>query len=692
LKPPVARRVPREITVHDNTRVDDYYWLRERDNPEVTAYLRAENAYADALMAPTEPLQETLYQEMLSRVRETDATVPVREDDYLYYLRTEAGRQYEILCRRRDRPGAAEEIILDENQLAEGHAYCAVGAAEVSPDHTLLAYTVDTSGSEVYQLFVRDLATGAVIDGPISGVSSDVEWANDSHTLFYLILDEQMRPYRLHSHEVGADAARDPELYSEPDAAFYVGIEVSRSREYLFVTMESHATSEVRALHLDQSVQRELTDPDALRLIAPRKADVEYHVAHSGESLFIVSNEAAMNFRVFETPVTDTARESWREIIPHRPAVKIEGIEAFERYLVVVEREGGLKRIRIIDLITRESRYVAFDEPVYTVGLERNPGFQETQLRFSYSSLTMPRSVFDFDMQTGTRALLKRYDVPGDYDPARYTSERVHAAATDGTRVPISLVYRKDTPRDGSAPLLLYGYGAYGISVEPHFSPNRASLLDRGFIFAIAHVRGGGELGRDWYERGKKLYKRNTFTDFLACADHLVARNYARKGNIVCYGGSAGGMLIGAVVNARPEVWRAAVAVVPFLDVLNTMLDDTLPLTVLEYDEWGNPADLKFHDYILSYSPYDNMRAQHYPPMLLLSGLNDRRVQYWEPAKWTARLRTIKTDGNPLLLRTRMDEGHKGASGRYDYLRDVAREYAFIIESDRIGAETKEKA
>jgi oligopeptidase B len=686
---PAATRIPREITVHDNTRVDDYYWLRERDNPEVTAYLRAENDYADALMASTEPLQETLYQELLSRIRESDASVPVKQDDFLYYSRTEAGRQYEIFCRRRDLPDAPEEIILDENQIADGHAYCAVGACEVSPDHALLAYTVDTSGSEIYQLFVRDLATGSVIDGPIGGVSSDVEWANDSRTLFYLTLDEQMRPHTVRSHEVGTDSAGDTVIYNETDAAFYVGIEVSRSREYLFVTMESHATSEVRVLHLDQSVQRAITDPDALRLIAPRRPDVEYHVAHSGERLFILSNEEAINFRVFEAPVTDTARESWREIIPHRTAVKIEGIEAFERYLVVVEREAGLKRIRIIDLITRDSRYVAFDEPVYTVGLERNPVFDQTQLRFSYSSLTTPRTVFDFDMEGGERTLLKRYDVPGDFDPSLYASERIHATATDGTRVPISLVYRKDTPRDGSAPLLLYGYGAYGISVEPHFAANRASLLDRGFIFAIAHVRGGGELGRAWYEHGKKLYKRNTFTDFLACADHLAARRYTSKGNIVCYGGSAGGMLIGAVVNARPQLWRAAVAVVPFLDVLNTMLDETLPLTVLEYDEWGNPADLKFHDYILSYSPYDNMRAQDYPPMLLLSGLNDRRVQYWEPAKWTAKLRTVKTDTNPLLLRTRMEEGHKGASGRYDYLRDVAREYAFILEGHRLGAAPK---
>jgi oligopeptidase B len=690
MKPPIARRIPRETTVHDNTLVDPYYWLRERDNPEVRSYLEAENAYADTILEPTRPLREALYEEFVARVQETDSSVPVKRDDYLYYARTEAGRQYEIFCRRRDEAGAPEEILLDENALADGHTYCAIGAREVSPDHTLLAYTLDTTGGEAYQLYVRNLATGAVIDGPIPGLASDVEWANDSRTLFYLTLDEQMRPHDVRSHEVGANSSLDLALYHEPDPAFYVGIEVSRSREYLFVTAESHATTEVHALHLDQAVQRAAnTTNGGLRTIAPRRADVEYHVAHSGESFFILTNDGAINFRVFETPVVDTSRESWREIIAHRPAVKIESIEAFERFLVAVEREGGLKRIRIIDLITRESRYVAFDEPVYTVWLERNPEFQVTQLRFSYSSLTTPRTVFDYDMEEGGREQLKRYEVRGGFDPSRYVGERIHATATDGTRVPISLVYRRDTPRDGTAPLLLYGYGAYGISVEPHFISNRISLLDRGFIFAIAHVRGGGDLGRGWYEHGKKLYKRNTFTDFIACAEHLIARNYTSEGNIVCYGGSAGGMLIGAVVNARPALWRAAVAVVPFLDVLNTMLDDSLPLTVLEYDEWGNPNDRKFFEYIRSYSPYDNVRAQDYPPMLLLSGLNDRRVQYWEPAKWTAMLRTIKTDANPLLLRTRMVEGHKGASGRYDSLRDIALEYAFILESDKLNAAMK---
>ncbi|HEX5131476.1 MAG TPA: oligopeptidase B, partial [Candidatus Krumholzibacteria bacterium] len=431
MKPPIAKRIPHATTVHDDRRVDEYHWLRERDNADVLAYLTAENAYADSILAPTEGLQQALYQELVSRIQETDASVPVRRDDFLYYARTETGLQYEIHCRRRDADGSPEEVILDENQLAAGHAYCAVGAMAVSPDHGFLAYTLDTNGDEIHDLFVVDLDTGAVIDGPIAGLASDVEWANDSRTLFYLRLDDKMRPHAAFSHTVGSGTGADRPLYLEPDPAFYVGIEVSRSREYLFITMESHATTEVRALRLDSAVQREPLSPDGgLVVIDPRRNEVEYHVAHSGESLFILTNDQATNFRVFETTVTSLARDTWREIIPHRPAVKIESIEAFERFLVVVEREQGLKRIRVIDLLKRESRYVAFDEPVYTVWLEQNPEFHATQLRFSYSSLTTPRTVFDYDMERGGRELRKRYAVVGDFDPANYIAERVHAVAS----------------------------------------------------------------------------------------------------------------------------------------------------------------------------------------------------------------------------------------------------------------------
>lgn len=673
MMPPVAKRIPVEVTVHEQTTIDNYAWLRERDHPDVVAYLEAENAYAEAMLAPTEPLRARLYEEMVARIQETDSSVPVRRDDWHYYVRTEKGRQYEILCRRAvGGAGGDEEILLDENELARGHAYFHLGSREVSPDHRLLACTADTTGGENYSLFVIDLATREVVDGPIAGVSADVEWDNDSRAVYYTRLDEQMRPWVVMRRVLGSPQDADTEIHREPDPAFYIGIGASRSREYLFVIAESHTTTELR--------YRRMNGNGPLQVLFPRTPEVECHVEHAGTSFFVLTNEDAFNFRVMEAPIANPARANWKELIAHRPAVKIESIDAFEHHLAVVEREDGVRRLRIVDLRTRDSRVVDFDEDVYTVSVDRNPVFRSRTLRVAYSSLTTPRSIFDVDMDSLERVLRKRDAVLGGFDPANYRAERVHATAVDGTRVPISLVYRRDVPRDGTAPLLLYGYGAYGVTIEPHFVMNRLSLLDRGVVFAIAHARGGGELGRAWYEKGRRLYKRNTFSDFLACADHLVAKGYTSEGNIICYGGSAGGMLIGTVVNARPDLWRAAVAVVPFVDVLNTMLDESLPLTVIEYDEWGNPADKKYYEYIRSYSPYDNVRRQNYPPMLVLSGFNDRRVHYWEPAKWVARLRAWKTDPNPLILRTKMNEGHKGASGRYDYLRDVALEYAWMLE------------
>jgi oligopeptidase B len=673
MKPPVARRIPHDVSAHGQERLDDYHWLRDRHDPEVIAYLEAENAYAEHMLQPTAALRARLYEEMVARIQETDASVPARRDDYEYYIRTEKGRQYEIFCRRRVAdPAAPEEILLDENALAEGRSYFHCGGREVSPDHRLLAYTVDTNGAESYELLVRDLATGTVVDGPIAGVSANVEWDNDSRALFYAVLDEQMRPWIVRRHPVGEPVADDAEVYREPDGAFYAGVEVSRSREYLFVSEESHTTTEVW--------YRRTGERGPLRVLFARRPEVEYHVAHSGDSFFILTNEDAFNFRVIEVPIRDPQRERGTDLIAHRPAVRIEGIDAFEHHLVVVEREEGARRIRVVDLRTRDSHTVPFEEAVHTVAVDDTPVFRTRTLRLSYSSLTTPRTIFDYDMSARQLVLRKRDPVLGSFKPEDYQSERVYASAVDGTRVPISLVYRKDVARDGTAPLLLYGYSAYGVSIEPHFVSSRLSLLDRGVIFAIAHARGGGALGRAWYERGKRLYKRNTFTDFLACAEYLIAKDYTSAGHIVCYGGSAGGLLIGTVVNMRPDLWRAAVAVVPFVDVLNTMLDETLPLTVIEYDEWGDPTDKKYYEYIRSYSPYDNIRRQEYPAMLVLGGFNDHRVQYWEPAKWVAKLRASKTDANPLILRTRMREGHKGASGRYDYLKDVALEYAWMLE------------
>jgi oligopeptidase B len=674
MMPPIAKKVPHEISLHDHTRADEYYWLRDRENPDVVAYLEAENAYANALLKKSEAQRETIYREMVARIQETDSSVPVTRGEFRYYTRTQKGHQYEIFCRRNGGDDTApEEVLLDENELARGHAYFHSGVREVSPDHRLLAYTVDTSGAETYQLFVMDIATKRIVDGPIQNIAGDLEWENDSRSFYYLELDDQMRPWRVRRHVLGDDVARDEEIYREPDPAFYVGIEVTRSREFFFVTMESHTTTEVR-------FRRAGDVQGPLRTVQERRADIEYHLVHSGGSFFILSNEEALNFRVFEAPIDDPRREQWTEIIAHRPSVKLEQIDGFEHHLVVTEREEGQKCIRILDLRSRDSHHVAFEEPVYTVALERNPEFRTSKVRLGYSSLTTPRTIYDYRMDTRELEFKKRDAVLGNFDPADYQSERMFAVATDGTRVPISLVYRKDVPRDGTAPLLLYGYSAYGVCIEPHFVSNRLSLLDRGVIFAIAHARGGGALGRAWYDKGKLLYKRNSFTDFIACAEHLADRNYSDAGRMICYGGSAGGMLVGAVVNMRPDLWRAAVLVVPFVDVLNTMLDDSLPLTVIEYDEWGNPADRKYYEYMLSYSPYDNIAPRDYPSMLVLGGFHDRRVQYWEPAKWVARLRARKTDDNVVLLRTRMTEGHKGASGRYDYLREIAMEYAWMLE------------
>lgn len=675
MKPPIARKIPHTVTVHDHTRVDEYFWLRNREDADVAAYLEAENAYAAEVFAHTTGERDTIYHEMVARIQETDSSVPVARDAYRYYVRTEKDRQYEIFCRRHGDDGP-EEIILDENQLARGHSYFHVGVREVSRDHRLLAYTVDTSGAETYQVFVMDIATKQIVDGPLEKVAGDVEWENDSRSFYYLELDEQMRPWRVRRHVLGEDVTGDEEVYQEPDPAYYVGIEVVRSREFFFVTMESHTTTEVRFRRAG-----EVNSP--LRVVQERRADVEYHLTHSGESFFILSNEDALNFRVFEAPISDPRRDNWSELIAHRPAVKLEQIDGFEHHLVITEREEGQKRIRILDLRSRDSHHVAFDEAVYTVGLDRNPEFHTGRVRLGYSSLTTPRTIYDYHMDTREREFRKRDAVLGDFDPANYQSERLYATANDGTRVPISLVYRKDVPRDGTAPLLLYGYSAYGVCIEPHFVANRLSLLDRGVIFAVAHGRGGGALGRAWYEKGKLLYKRNSFTDFIACAEHLIKHRYSDAGRIICYGGSAGGMLMGAVVNLRPELWRASVLVVPFVDVLNTMLDNTLPLTVIEYEEWGNPNEKKYYEYILSYSPYDNIALAAYPAMLVLSGFHDRRVQYWEPAKWVARLRDRKTDDNPIILRTRMTEGHRGASGRYDYLKEVAMEYAWMLDQWR---------
>ncbi|HZS49784.1 MAG TPA: S9 family peptidase [Bryobacterales bacterium] len=673
LKPPAAKTVPKTSTIHGDTRVDEYSWLRERSNPEVIRYLEEENRYTEAVMKHTEPLQAALYEEMRRRIKETDLSVPEKIDNYFYYQKTVEGQQYPVFCRKRDAQDAPEEIILDQNALAAGHNYFRLGVHQPSPNHRLFAFSTDTNGSETYTLALKDLSTGELLKDQIPETYYGLAWGNDNKTFFYTTLDPAKRPYRLFRHTVGTDPAHDKLVYEEKDEKFFVHISKTRSRKYILLTLESETSSEVRYLSADEPTGE-------FRVVEPRRPNVEYGVEHHGDRFFIVTNENAKNFKLMDAPVSDPSRRNWKEVIPHREAVKLDGVDAFENHLVIYERENGLRKMRIRNMSTGEIRAVDFPEPVYTFFPATNPEFHTHLLRFNYTSLVTPRSVFDYDMNTGRRELKKQYEVLGGYEPERYQSERVFAQAPDGASVPISLVYKKGLARDGKNPLLLYAYGAYGLSTDPVFSPDRLSLLDRNFIFAIAHVRGGGEMGRSWYENGKLLHKKNTFTDFIACAEHLIAEGYTAKDRLVIYGGSAGGLLIGAVLNMRPELFKIAIAKVPFVDVINTMLDESLPLTVTEFEEWGNPKEKQYYDYMKSYAPYENVAAKAYPHMLVTTGLNDPRVSFWEPAKWVARLRKVKTDENVLLLKTNMGAGHGGASGRYDRLKETAFEYAFILD------------
>ncbi len=673
IQPPVAKVDPKIDTLFGRTMVDNYHWLRERGNPEVIKYLEAENDYADKLMEHTEAFQEKLYGEMLGRIKETDLSVPVRRDEYYYYSRTEEGKQYSIYCRKKESLDAPEEILLDVNQLAEGLGFTSLGIYEVSPDHRLLAFGVDTSGSERYTLRVKDLKTGELFGDVIDSVATSLEWANDSRTFFYTVVDDAWRPFELYRHELGRPVSDDVLVLREDDEAFWLDIAKSKDTRYVFIKLGSQTTSEVRFLDADRPT-------DSFRMIQARKQGMEYKVSHHGDHFYIVTNDEARNFKLVRTPVARTSMENWQEVIPHREDVKLDRVEAFRDYMVLYEREDGFRQIRIRNVASGQTHRIEFPEPVYVCWGAYNPEFNGSTLRFTYTSLITPESVYDYDMDTRERELKKQKEILGGYDPEQYQSERAYALAPDSTLVPVSIVYRKDMVKDGSNPLYLYGYGAYGMSSEPYFSSNRLSLLDRGFIYAKAHVRGGGEMGRYWYDEGKLLNKKNTFTDFIAVAEYMVAQKYTSPDRLVCSGGSAGGLLIGAVINMRPDLFHAAVTGVPFVDVINTMLDESIPLTVIEFDEWGNPKEREYFDYMLSYSPYDNVVARDYPNMLIRAGLNDTRVQYWEPAKWTAKLRAMKTDRNRLLLKTSMGAGHGGVSGRYSYLRELAFDYAFVLD------------
>jgi len=684
-EPPIAARRPVSHRMHLDLRIDDYAWLREKENPEVVAYLEAENAYTDAVLKPTEAFQEALYQEMLSRIQQTDLTVPYRLRGYLYSSQTVEGQQYPIHLRRQaDDANGCDQIVLDLNALAEGHSFLGLGSFEVSDDNRLLAYATDTTGFRQYTLEIKDLRTGELFPFRAERVTS-AGWSADSRHLFYVVEDPvTKRSHRLYRHAL-ADASSDTDvlLYEEPDERFRMDIERTRSGAYLLLVINSHTASEVRFL-------RAANPQGELRLIAPREENHEYYVDHhpdfAGCDLFLIrTNSGGRTYRLAAAPTSSPERANWRELIPNRPSVMLSAADAFRSHLVLFEREEGLPFLRVLartepgdDLLSGSFR-IPFAEAAYNAAPGANPEFDQAHFRYSYESFISPRSVFDFDVAARVSTLRKQQPVLGGFNAGRYAVERLHATAADGTRIPISLISAKDAPRDGSAPLLLYGYGSYGLAMPVNFNSNRFSLLDRGVAYAIAHIRGGGELGKPWHDAGRMHTKRNTFTDFIAAAEFLIASRYTSAAKLTIQGGSAGGLLMGAVTNLRPELFHAVISQVPFVDVLNTMLDASLPLTVGEYEEWGNPQNAEDYFYLKSYCPYSNLEAKAYPAMLVKTGFNDSQVMYWEPAKYVAKLRSLKTDSNALLFKINMGAGHGGASGRYDYLREIALDYAFLL-------------
>ncbi len=670
--PPVAKKVPHVTEVNGHKMVDNYYWLRDKSNPEVRAYLEQENTYTDAVMKPTEPLQKKLYDEMLSRVKETDVEVPYREGDYFYYVRTEAGKQYPIRCRKKASMDAPEEVLLDLNELAKGQGFMTIAAFAVSPDGNLLAYSYDNTGFRQFTLAVKDLRTSKTLADHAERVGS-VVWASDNQTIFYTQEDAvSKRQYRLYRHTAGTTNP-DALVYEEPDERFTVEAYKTRSAAFIFLVSRSHTTTEARYIPA--------TQPDGnWQILEPRKQGVEYYPDHNGSSFYIRVNDTGRNFRLVSAPITDPGSKNWHEVMAHNPDIMIDDTDFFKNFCVLYEREGGLPQIRVIDLRNGQSKRIAFPEPAYAAYSYVNRVYDTTDFRYGYQSPITPPSVFSYDMEKGASTLLKQKEVPGGYEPKKYEVEQIYAVASDGVKIPVSVLHLKGAKLDGTGALYLYGYGSYGISIDMFFNSNIFSMVDRGAVTAVAHIRGGGEMGKAWHDAGRMMNKKTTFTDFIACAEDLVKRGYGSKDRLVIEGRSAGGLLMGSVLNMRPDLFKAAVVGMPFVDVMNTMLDESLPLTVGEFEEWGNPKEKAAYDYMITYSPYDNIEAKAYPNMLVKTSFNDSQVMYWEPAKYVAKMRATRTDHNILLLKTNLSPaGHGGASGRYDRLKDAAFDYAFIL-------------
>lgn len=673
MKAPVAKKIPTELQIHNHTRIDHYFWMNERDSPDVLDYLKAENAYTDSVMKPLDGLREKLFLEMKGRIKETDISVPYLLRGYWYYVRYEEGKEYPIYCRKPESIENKEQVILDVNALAENQAYCDVQGLTVSTDNSMLAFGLDTLSRRQYTLFIKNLETGETLKDQVLNTDGSYVWANDNKTLFYDVKDEEtLRTYKVNKHILGKDAATDMCVFEETDETFYCSVSKSKSDEYIFISSYSTVSAEERFIPAN--------NPEAeFKVILPRRRDHLYFTTHFGNHFYIRTNAGALNFKLIQTPVSSTSEEAWTTIIEHRENVLLEACDCFNGYLVLEERENGLSHIRIKSWDNAADYRIDFGESTYTAYLDTNPDFNTENLRYIFTSLKTPSSVFEHNMPNNSKKLLKQQEVVGGHDPEEYITERIWVDASDGQKIPMSLLYKKGLIKHAKNPCLLYGYGSYGITVDPTFSSYRLSLVNRGFIFAIAHIRGGQDLGRQWYENGKLMYKKNSFTDFISCAEFLISEQYTGPQHLFAMGGSAGGLLMGAVMNMRPDLFKGILAAVPFVDVVTTMLDESIPLTTGEFDEWGNPKEEPAYRYMLSYSPYDQVEAKNYPNILVTTGYHDSQVQYWEPAKWVAKLRELKTDDNLLLFHCEMEAGHGGKSGRFERLREIALDYAFML-------------